>query len=248
MVRLDGLREAQAGAAVGRAAPARGPRPRARQPAARAAARRAARRARPQAPRGDADRAQGHPAAGRDHVHLRHPRPGGGAHDERPARGVQRRADRAGRGARPRSTSGRRRASWPGSSARPTCSRARWRERIVGRPGTFTIRPEKIHMSAGGQAAGRGRDGRRRRSSATSSTSARTRATSSMLDARRPARGHPAEPRDVLDRGARAARQGCPPDLEATARTPHRGWGRLIAPRRRAEEEDRCDIEGSRRR
>src|SRR6185437_8676261 len=41
------------------------------------------------------------------------------------------------------------------------------------------------------------------------------------------ARGHPAEPGDDLYRGARGPGQGCPPDLEATARTPHRGWDRL---------------------
>ena len=40
----------------------------------------------------DADRAEAHPAGGRHHVHLRDPRPGGGAHDERPPRGVQPRA------------------------------------------------------------------------------------------------------------------------------------------------------------
>ena len=118
---------------------------------------------------------------------------------------------------------------------------------IVGRTGTFTIRPEKIHMSDPAASP----PARMRRpptaSSATSSTSAPTRATSSPSMAA-PAHGHPAEPRDVLDRGARAAGQGCPPDLEATARTPHRGWGRLIAPRSRAEEEDAMDIEGSRRR
>ena len=64
---------------------------------ARAAPRRAARGARPQAPRGDADRAQGDPAAGRDHVHLRDPRPGGGAHDERPPGRLQPGPDRADR-------------------------------------------------------------------------------------------------------------------------------------------------------
>ena len=42
---------------------------------------------------------------------------------------------------------------------------------------------------------------------------------------RRGARRDPAEPRDVLDRGARAARQGCPADMEATARTARRGRG-----------------------
>ena len=93
------LRAAQAERAVGRTAPARRPRARARQPAARAPARRAARRPRPQASRGDADRAQADPATGRDHVHLRHPRPGRGAHDERPPGGLQQRADRAARSA-----------------------------------------------------------------------------------------------------------------------------------------------------
>ena len=57
-----------------------------------AAARRAARRPRPQAARADAGRAQGDPARGRHHVRLRHPRPGGGADDERPDRRVQRAA------------------------------------------------------------------------------------------------------------------------------------------------------------
>ena len=61
--------------------------------------------------------------------------------------------------------------------------------------------------------------------SATSSTSAPTPATSSSWTPG-PAGRHPAEPRDDLDRGARAAGQGCPPGLEATARAPHRGWGR----------------------
>src|SRR6185295_5820123 len=45
----------------------------------------------------DAARAQGDPARRPDHVHLRDPRPGRGADDERPARGVQPRADRAAR-------------------------------------------------------------------------------------------------------------------------------------------------------
>ena len=100
MVRLEGYERPQAVPALGRAAAARRAGAGARQPATRAAARRAARRARPQAPRGDADRAQGDPARGRDHVHLRDPRPGGGAHDERPPGRLQPRADRAGRRAR----------------------------------------------------------------------------------------------------------------------------------------------------
>ena len=90
-------REGQAGAAVGRPAPARRARPRARQPAVGAAARRAARRARPQAAQADAGRAQADPARGRDHVHLRDARPGGGAGDVRPDRGHARRRGRAAR-------------------------------------------------------------------------------------------------------------------------------------------------------
>ena len=215
----------QAQPAVGRAAPARRPRARAGQPAARAAARRAARGARPQAPRGDADRAQGHPAAGRDHVHLRDPRPGGGAHDERPAGGLQQRPDRAGRCARPRSTSGRRRDSWPASSARRTCSGA---------------------MSAHGHrrvAPGRSRSDRRRSTSREPDAPVAEDETAALgtirevvylgpdtryivaLDAGASLRRDAAEPGDDLDRGARPARQGCPPRVEAAAPAPHRGWG-----------------------
>ena len=43
---------------------------------------------------------------------------------------------------------------------------------------------------------------------------------------RRPAGRHPAEPGDDLDRGARAAGPGCPPGLEATARTSPSRTGR----------------------
>ena len=95
-------RLAPAGAALGRAAPARRARARDRQLAVGAAARRAARRARPQAPPGDAGLPQGAAARSRHHVRLRDARPGGGAHDERPPRRVQRRADRADRHARRR--------------------------------------------------------------------------------------------------------------------------------------------------
>ena len=94
------VRAAQAGPALRRPAPARRARARDRQPAGGAAPRRAARRARPEAPPGDADRAEADPAGGRDHVHLRHARPGGGADDERPRRRLQRRPDRADRHAR----------------------------------------------------------------------------------------------------------------------------------------------------
>ncbi len=91
------LRTTPPRAALGRAAAARRARASARQPPPRAPARRAPRRARPEAARGDAAGAEGDPAVGRHHVHLRHPRPGGGAHDERPPRRVQPRPDRAGR-------------------------------------------------------------------------------------------------------------------------------------------------------
>ena len=97
MVRLAGLGGAQADPALRRAAPARRAGPRDRQRAGGAAARRAARGARPEAAPGDAARAQADPARGRDHLHLRHPRPGGGADDERPPRRAQPGADRAAR-------------------------------------------------------------------------------------------------------------------------------------------------------
>ena len=97
LVRLGAFAGAQAEPALGRTAAARRARARARQPARRPAARRAARSARSQAAPGDADRAQAHPADGRDHVRLRHARPGGGALDERPAGRLQPGPHRAGR-------------------------------------------------------------------------------------------------------------------------------------------------------
>ena len=60
------------------------------------AARRAARRAGRQAAQDPADPAQGPPGAGRHHLRLRHPRPGGGADDVGPPRRDGRRPDRAG--------------------------------------------------------------------------------------------------------------------------------------------------------
>ena len=111
-----------------------------------AAARRAARRARPQAPRGDADRAEGDPARGRHHVRVRHPRPGRGAVDEHPHRGVQRRPDRAGRHPASRSTSSRRRRSSPDSSARRTCSTPSVSARLLGSCAPHTLRPERISV------------------------------------------------------------------------------------------------------
>ena len=124
MVRLAGLGDAQAGPAVGRPAAAGRAGPRDRERARGAAARRAARRARPEAAPGDAARAQADPARGRHHLRLRHPRPGGGADDERPPGRVQPGPDRAARHARSRCTSGRPASSSPASSASPTCSSA----------------------------------------------------------------------------------------------------------------------------
>ena len=61
-------------------------------------------------------------ARGRDHVRLRHPRPGGGADDERPDRRAGRGPGRAGRAARRRSTPRPRPPTSPDSWARPTSS------------------------------------------------------------------------------------------------------------------------------
>ena len=52
------------------------------------------------------------------------------------------------------------------------------------------------------------------------------------------ARRHPAEPRDDLDRGARPGRQGCPPHLEATARTLRRGREAEVEEESRHEESE----------
>ena len=92
----DRPRASQAGADVGRPAAARGAGPGAGAEAGGAAAGRAAGRAGREAAKGAADRAEGAAAAGRHHVHLRHARPGGGAHHERPDRRDERRPGRAG--------------------------------------------------------------------------------------------------------------------------------------------------------
>ncbi len=157
MVRLPGRREPAPDPALGRPAPARGARPRDRQPPARAAARRAARRARPEAAPGDAARAEVDPARAEraHHLHLRHPRPGRGADDERPHRGLLRRAHRAGGHARARSTSAPSTSSWPASSAPRTSSSAT--------AGALLVRPEKIRMLADGEARRGGARGGRAR-------------------------------------------------------------------------------------
>ncbi len=97
LVRLGDHAARKPGAALGRPAAAGRARARDRQPAAGAPPRRAARRARPEAAPGAPGRAEAAAGRARDHLRLRHPRPGGGADDERPAGGVQRRPDRADR-------------------------------------------------------------------------------------------------------------------------------------------------------
>ena len=138
MVRLPGYGDRKPGRALRRPAPARRPGAGDRQPAPGAAARRAARRARPEAARADAGRAEGDPGRGRDHLRLRHPRPGRGADDERPDRRLQPGPDRAGQPAGRALRAARRPSSSPASSASPTCSSATARR--------FTIRPEKIQL------------------------------------------------------------------------------------------------------
>ena len=122
MVRLPGVGERKPLAALGRAAPAGGARAGAGQPPAGAAARRAPRRPGSEAAPADAARAEGDPARAerRDHLHLRHPRPGRGAHHERPHRRLLRGPHRAGGCARETSTSVPPTSSWPASWAPPT--------------------------------------------------------------------------------------------------------------------------------
>ena len=99
------------------------------------------------------------------------------------------------------------------------------RERSSGAPGTFTdparedpARPSRTRRSADDETAAAGTHPRGRLPRPRHALHRRARR-------RGAARRHPAEPGDDLDRGARPARQGCPPDLEATARAPRRGWG-----------------------
>ena len=87
----EGLRAAQHGRALRRAAAARGHRAGACEPSEGASAGRAAGRAGPEAAQGYADRAQAHPAEPGHHLHLRHPRPGGSPHHVGHRRGDERR-------------------------------------------------------------------------------------------------------------------------------------------------------------
>ena len=130
------------------------------------------------------------------------------------------RPDRAGRRRRPRSTSDPRRGSWPASSGTSNLLRGEVaRERSSARPGRSPSGPRRSAWPSPDAAVG---------ADETSAPAAHPRGRlprpGHPLRRRarrgRRARRHPAEPGDVLDRGARAAGQGCPPDLEATAQLP----------------------------
>ena len=95
--RAPGLRVAQADPDLGRPGAARRARPGADQPAGGPAPGRTARSARSQAAQADAGRAQADPAGGRDHLHLRDPRPGRGDDDVRSDRRHEPRPLRAAR-------------------------------------------------------------------------------------------------------------------------------------------------------
>ena len=109
-------------------------------------------RARPQAAQADAGRAQADPAGGRDHVHLRDPRPGRGDDDVRSHRrheqGPLRAAGRPGEPVR----AARRPASWPASWASATCCRARSPGPTATTP---SVRFDGRHDRPGPEGAGR---------------------------------------------------------------------------------------------
>ena len=180
-VRLAGFGDRQPGAAVRRPAPAGRAGPGPGQPAPGAAARRAARRPRPQAAPADAGRAQGDPARRRHHLRLRHPRPGGGADDERPDRGLQRRRHRAGRHRRPTSTSDPATPFVAGFVGTTNLVDGAAAVRLFGQPGTWSLRPERVRVAGPGTRRRAARAHGRRARCARSSTSARPSGCSSTL-------------------------------------------------------------------
>ena len=222
MVQLSAARRAQADAALRRAAAACGAGPCPGEPAESPVARRAARRARPQAPPGDADRAEGDPAAGGPDLHLRDARPGGSAHDERPPRRVQPRADRAGR--------------TPGRRLRAAGDRVRRRvrgdvERAGGRRGRGRS-PAIRTRSRSGRRRSRWSNPTRRCTTDDCTATGHVRevvylgaATRYIVDAGRRgrARRHAAEPDDVVDGGAAGARQGGAPGVGSQEQPSGRG-------------------------
>ena len=96
LVQLQDFAERQADPALRRPAAAGGPRPGPDPATQGAPARRAPRRPRRQAAQGPADGADRPPARGRDHLRVRHPRPGGGPDHVRPPGGDGQRPGRAG--------------------------------------------------------------------------------------------------------------------------------------------------------
>ena len=191
MVQLGGYEQRRR--SLGRSASTRRARPGFGQPAARAAAGRAAGGARPELRQQVQQELRSPPAGGARDVRLRHARPGGGAHDERPAVFNDGRVEQVGAPAdvyeREQRVRGRlrggvehRRARWPPlhdparEGAHPRGRRGRVRRPARrGRP-----RPRRgLHRR---RHALRGGPGRRRRDP-----------------------GGQAEPRDVLTAGARAA-------------------------------------------
>ena len=121
----------------------------------------------------------------------------------------------------PMSTSGRRRGSWPGSSGRPTCSRARSPSGSSARRGRTRCGPRRSTSTRRTPSPSPARSMRRARSGG------RLRGTRDPLPRRarrrRGAPRGPAEPRDVLDRGARAGGPARPAPLEAAALPARRG-------------------------
>ena len=175
MVQLGGFGSAPARAALRRPAAARRGGARARVRAEARADGRAARRARQAAARADAARDPAPAPAARRDDGLRHARPGRGADDVGPHRGVPPRQDPAARRAGAALRDTRRTPSSPGSSARTTASTARLetgRRRPLHRSGcagdashrrlrwpsrcqpasavTVSLRPERVQIRAAG--------------------------------------------------------------------------------------------------
>ena len=212
MVRLEGYERAPAQPAVRRPAPARRARARARQPAAGAAPRRAARRARPEAARGDADRAQGASSSRSASPSSTSPttRRRRSTMSDRLAVFNRGRIEQVGAPAEVYERPATRFVAGFVGTSNLLARRGRAR-RSSAQAGTFTVRPEKIHLAEPGD----GRRGRRasapRPRSGTSSTSARIRATSSRSTRAAELVVTQQNLATVLDGGARPAGQGCPP-------------------------------------
>ena len=153
---------------------------------------------------------------GRDHLRLRDARPGGGAHDERPPRRLQRRAASSRWARRPRYTSTRPTSSWPASSA----CRTSWSATDgASRSGPRRCGCWKAPSRADGLQVEEGR---------IDDVSYAGMVTRFAVDAGpgRRAAGRPAEPRDVLAGGARAEREGaCGSAGPASTRTRSRSAG-----------------------